>query len=44
MPSTQQNTHTQATGDYQVFKTFNEFFPFYLQEHSNLTNRRLHGI
>jgi len=26
----------------RVFKDFDEFFPFYLQEHSNLVNRRLH--
>jgi len=26
------------------FKTFKEFYPYYLQEHSNRTNRRLHVI
>jgi hypothetical protein len=26
------------------FKSFEEFFPFYMQEHSNRTNRRLHFI
>jgi hypothetical protein len=26
------------------FKSFDEFFPFYMQEHSNKTNRRLHFV
>jgi hypothetical protein len=26
------------------FKSFNEFYPFYLKEHSNLVCRRLHFI
>ncbi len=26
----------------QKFSTFNEFYPFYLSEHGNLTCRRLH--
>ena len=26
------------------FKTFEEFYPYYLGEHSNRTNRRLHII
>ena len=26
------------------YKTFKDFYPFYLQEHSNRTNRRLHVI
>lgn len=26
------------------FASFGEFYPFYLQEHSNLTSRRLHFI
>ncbi|WP_444897123.1 Mpo1-like protein [Microbulbifer sp. ANSA003] len=26
----------------QKFESFREFYPFYLQEHSNLTCRRLH--
>ncbi len=26
------------------FKSFEEFFPFYMKEHSNRTNRRLHFI
>ena len=25
------------------FKNFNEFFPYYMNEHKNLTCRRLHG-
>ncbi|GAB3483484.1 Mpo1-like protein [Polaromonas eurypsychrophila] len=28
--------------DARAFKTFAEFYPFYLTEHSNLTCRRLH--
>ncbi|KAL4433320.1 hypothetical protein ABPG74_017424 [Tetrahymena malaccensis] len=28
----------------KVFKNFQEFYPFYLSEHSNITNRRLHYI
>jgi hypothetical protein len=27
-----------------VYKSFDEFYPFYLKEHSNRTNRRLHVI
>ena len=30
--------------DPRAFKTFAEFYPFYLQEHSNRTCRRLHFI
>lgn len=26
------------------FKTFNDFYPFYLKEHSNLNCRRLHFV
>jgi hypothetical protein len=26
------------------YRTFKEFYPFYLSEHSNLTSRRLHFI
>ncbi|MGE3611136.1 MAG: Mpo1-like protein [Bacteriovoracaceae bacterium] len=26
------------------FKTFNDFYPFYLKEHSNLACRRLHFV
>jgi hypothetical protein len=26
------------------FKSFKEFYPFYLKEHSNLTSRKLHFI
>jgi hypothetical protein len=35
----QQNPDTNSR-----FKTFTEFWPFYLGEHSNLTNRRLHAV
>ncbi|WP_226648707.1 Mpo1-like protein [Microbulbifer sp. CnH-101-G] len=28
----------------QKFESFRDFYPFYLQEHSNLTCRRLHFI
>ena len=28
----------------QAFKTFAEFYPFYLGEHSNRTSRRLHFL
>ena len=28
----------------QTFKTFSEFYPFYLTEHSNLTCHRLHFV
>ena len=27
-----------------VFKTFSEFYPFYLKEHSNRTSRKLHFL
>ncbi|EGG15412.1 hypothetical protein DFA_10247 [Cavenderia fasciculata] len=30
--------------DITVYKSFEEFYPFYLKEHSNRTNRRLHFI
>ena len=30
--------------DRRKFKSMEEFFPFYLKEHSNRTNRRLHVI
>lgn len=30
--------------EYQMKTTFKEFYPFYLQEHSNKTNRILHFI
>lgn len=33
---------SQAAVDPRQFKTFAEFYPFYLQEHSNRTCRRLH--
>ena len=28
----------------QEYKTFEEFYPFYLSQHANQTNRRLHVI
>ena len=34
----------QATVDPRQFRTFAEFYPFYLQEHSNRTCRRLHFV
>lgn len=30
--------------DVQPFRSFNEFYPFYLSEHSNRTSRRLHFV
>lgn len=38
------NDTTAATADASAFKTFAEFYPFYLGEHSNRTCRRLHFI
>lgn len=35
------NLRARVTGDYQ---TFEEFYPFYLSQHSNKTNRILHYI
>lgn len=29
---------------YKKFETFEEFYPFYLGEHSHMTNRKLHFI
>jgi hypothetical protein len=29
---------------FRKFNTFSDFYPFYLGEHSNLTNRRLHCL
>ena len=34
----------QAAVDPRQFKSFAEFYPFYLQEHSNRTCRRLHFV
>lgn len=31
-------------GNPEKFKSFNEFYPFYLKEHSQKTNRQLHFI
>lgn len=33
-----------ATTDPRAFKSFAEFYPFYLSEHSNRTCRRLHFV
>ncbi len=33
-----------AAVDAKAFKSFSEFYPFYLTEHSNLTCRRLHFV
>ena len=35
---------SDATTDPKAFKTFAEFYPFYLGEHSNRTCRRLHFV
>mmetsp|Transcript_135029 Transcript_135029/g.190950 ORF Transcript_135029/g.190950 Transcript_135029/m.190950 type:complete len:109 (-) Transcript_135029:73-399(-) len=35
---------TKAVIKRSDFKNFKEFFPYYLEEHSNRTNRRLHVI
>lgn len=39
MPDQQANTT-----EIKTFDSFREFYPFYLQEHSNLTCRRLHFV
>jgi hypothetical protein len=31
-------------GEAKTYRTFNEFYPFYLNEHSNHTSRRLHFV
>jgi len=31
-------------GGFMQFKTFADFYPFYLKEHSNITCRRLHFV
>ena len=36
------NTSTLAPTDPRAYKSFAEFYPFYLSEHSNRTCRRLH--
>ena len=33
-----------ASKDLKEYKTFEEFYPFYLGEHSDKTNRRLHFV
>ncbi|MED5619981.1 Mpo1-like protein [Ideonella sp. BN130291] len=38
------NTATAAAVDPRSFKSFPEFYPFYLGEHSNRTCRRLHFV
>ncbi|WP_336368158.1 Mpo1-like protein [Marinobacter sp. C2H3] len=30
--------------DKQTFRSFSEFYPYYLEEHSNVTCRRLHFV
>jgi hypothetical protein len=42
-PGTASTTSPTAV-DPKLFKTFQEFYPFYLKEHSNLTCRRLHFV
>jgi len=37
-------TASIAPTDARAFKSFAEFYPFYLTEHSNLTCRRLHFV
>ena len=37
-------TTTRAAVDPRAFRSFAEFYPYYLQEHSNLTCRRLHFV
>jgi hypothetical protein len=36
--------HPWAMSDPTEFKSFEEFWPFYVQEHANATNRRLHFV
>ena len=31
-------------GETKTYRTFNEFYPFYLSEHANRTSRRLHFV
>ena len=31
-------------GDDKVFRSFDDFYPFYLSEHANRTSRRLHFV
>jgi hypothetical protein len=34
----------EVRGYFMEFKSFREFYPFYLREHSNLTCRKLHFV
>jgi hypothetical protein len=40
--TTASTSPTTATPDPKAMKSFAEFYPFYLSEHSNVTCRRLH--
>lgn len=44
MNSATASPRTAGTVDPKAFKTFAEFYPFYLSEHSNRTCRRLHFL
>ena len=44
MDETHTVTQIPATRDPQSFRSFAEFYPFYLEEHSNLTCRQLHFV
>lgn len=37
-------SETVASADPKSFKTFEEFYPYYLTEHSNVNCRRLHFV
>ena len=37
-------TQAQSAPDISTFNSFTEFYPFYLNEHSNQTCRRLHFV
>ncbi len=37
-------TQAQSAPDISAFNSFTEFYPFYLNEHSNQTCRRLHFV
>src|SRR5688572_5596962 len=38
------NTRHPSSNESTEFASFREFYPFYLQEHSNRTSRRLHVV